>query len=653
MIKQYDERQLKELIKTGSVPERPSEDFRNRMFTMIKEKTEIQTHKPPRFTLFLSPRALAAAAAALILIIPLIILFTLYFSSSTQSSIPFLVVSNRGGTLVGRETSITQGYTLNEKDIIRTGIGEQVVLQRKNMAVFYLFSLSELEISHLTGKSGRMDLTLIEGSLFVNKISPHNSKESITVAVGDDYVFVLKGTCVYFSIDKNKNITIILYDGLISIQPPPDHVADLPLSLYSPEKLCIFTDGSWQKSTYVSWSEDEKALGELLRSPFPYTGLIEEIHLRKSGRNDSISPETILHEKRPEETPTPRPEKKPRYLISRIGHIGQEDISQNTVNFFSSAIDKGRIFWINQHELYRMENDRISKAEQITPASSFRARPLMINNTLCLSSANSLLLVDSSSLRLKREIAFPVDGSVDHNFSPQYIRGLVIIPIQNYGYYLFDSLRHDSLLKLIYKEPFPLAPLPAGNDIFIGSYYNSYIGLIDTKGAEIFKTTLGGNTFVNHVYHKDILYAYAEEADGNKIIAFDNSGKRIKELNLPWKIVSDFIVKDHTIWAVTASGMLVTLDTEKGNRKELIRIHATTLSSRQMRYLQLYDTATHIFAACEDGTIVVIDPHRLIVDEQITVNRDEKFFCPPLVLDYALYVVANTGTVYKIVKNEE
>jgi hypothetical protein len=651
MIRQYNERQLKELIKNGSVQERPSEDFRNRMLTMIKEKTKIQTHKPPRFTLFLNPRALAIGAAALILIIPLIILFSLYVTSSIQSIIPFLVVSNKGGTLVGKDTYITQGYTLNEKDIIRTGIGEQVVLQRKNIVLFYLFSLSELEISHLTGKPVRMDLTLIEGSLFVNKISPHHNKESITVAVGNDYVFVLKGTCVYFSIDKDKNKTIILYEGLISIQPPPDHAPDLPLSLYAPEKLCIFSDGSWQKSAFTSWSEEEKALGEKLRSPFPYTDWIEEIPLQKSGKDDAISPETILYEKRPEKTTTPPPEK-PRYLISRIGHIGQADISQNTVNFFSSVSDKNRIFWINQHELYCMENNRIIKAEEINPASSFRAQPLIINNTLYLSSANALLLVDTATLRLTRKIAFPVDGSVDHNFSPHHTGGLVIIPVQNHGYFILDTLHPHSPLKLIYKEPFPLAPLPAGDNIFIGSYYNSYVGLIDMKGVEIFKTKLGGNTFVNHVYHKNILYTYAEEADENKIIAFDNSGKRIKELHLPWKLVSDFIVKDHTIWAVTPSGMLFSLDTETGNRKELIQIYTTTLSSRQMRYLQLSETATHIFAPCENGTIVVMDSHRLIVDEQIPVDRDEIFFSPPLVLDHAIYAAANSGTVYKIVKNE-
>jgi hypothetical protein len=633
---QFNDNQLKQLITTASNFKRPSKNTRMRILTMIKQNTQSAPQKKTFLSIFKYRPVFSFSAAALVLI-SLIALVTLLLIIPVKSEQPLVVASQNAGILVSTEQSLTLGQELKQDDTIRNGAGKQTIVERKDMLVAYLFSESELKIAQLNKYDRALQLKLRRGSLYINKLSAPDKAKSFKVDVGADYTFILTGTRVYFSIDENRKITVILYDGSITIDAYIKVKPDFPFVLNAPITLTIFPDARWEKQNSDAWTEQEKHLDTILSQPHPYTGKIKEISLIK---DKSIA-------QKAEET-TSR-----RYQISRIGNIAPARTKQGAVNYYASVSEGGRGYFINQNELFILDKNFSSLRKIIQLSGILKAKPIVVQNVLCLSSANSLILIDTGTFQISREISLPADGSIDHNYFPQKQGSAVYVPVQNWGYYKFNPLEKGSNLILVYKEVFPLAPAPLGNTVFVGSYYNNYVGLLDRQGTVLFKSPLNSNCFVNYVIDNEMLYVYSEENAKNKIICFNTSGKRINEWELPWKLVSDFKLINKKLCCISTTGRLFMLNTTTGAVKQMIRLYHTALTTRQMRYFEFLQDGRRILAGTEDGQLVIIDALQEKVVECLTINKNEKFFAAPLVLKNNIYCIANSGNVYSITKNEK
>ncbi|MBN1696194.1 MAG: FecR domain-containing protein [Spirochaetales bacterium] len=647
----FDDNTLKNLITKAASPERPSKEARHRILAVIQEKTNIKPLKRPVSPFRLTRPGVAVAAAAVLIVIPLIVVISVLLQPSYRDAIPFIVYSHRGGFLGDTDNPLTKGYELGHREMIRTGRGEQVIIERKDEAVVYLFSESLLTISSGAERKRQTGFSLDKGSLYINKYSPNDPNTYYAVTIRNEYIFVLKGTRVYFSIGLDATVTVILYDGLLSIERLPETVRGIPSSLQAPVKLQIFTDGKWKTSGIEAWADDEKALDELLRMPSPYTGLIAEIayHRRQQFENAALEPSV---RRQPEATPV-RELEKPPYIVTALGEIGFNGMRDDTVNYFASTSDEGRLYFVNQHELFIIENGTILKVPGIDPSSSFRSKPLIMGSTLCLFTANTLLLLDTHTMKADREIPFPRDGSIDLHYIPHTAGNLIIIPVQNHGYYTIDPVSDDPRLLLLHKEAFPLSPVPADGRIVIGAYYASYLGIIDFGGAILAKTPLQGNTYVNIVHQNNKLYLYSEKADRYSIAIYDTALKPAGGIDLPQKIATDFIVTGTTIWGIDTNGTLFYADTVSGQKASVTRIHGGALSSRHMRFLELYRSDDSIMAACENGTIVLVNSESRKVSGRITVDTGERLYTAPIVTGNFIHVVSNTGRVFRIEKNNE
>jgi hypothetical protein len=633
--KRIDENRMRELVRLGSDFAPVPENTEAKVLAAIREKTASR----PRLSivrLFRYSPALAAAAV-LVVILPLaaVLAGTLLFPGAARY--PLIAVSDKGGAVTGRETPLRFGDVFAEKDVIRTGAGEQVALERKGLIALQLFSNSTLEIAGFAETRRGLALRLGRGALYVNKTAPPDDRSPVTVAI-DAYTFALKGTRVYFSVNDRRVIHIICYDGLIETMTGQGKTGKLIFSLNAGEKAEIKPDGGW--TIVRTFTREERTLDEDLRGGLPRLKFIKEISF------DGAAP-AVLPEREKDEGETVPP-----YTVTAVGNIAAKQEGEEGARFYGAAEAGGRVFLVNQESVFTLDAAGVTERPGLVKAAAFMVRPFAAGRYVAFAKPGSIALVDPDALKPAAEVTLPKNGSIDHNFLPcAAAAGQLCVPVQNNGYYVMDPEARPASLRLLVEEPFPLGPAADGAVLYIGSYYTHFVAGINPDGSTVFKTQLKGSTAVNLVVRDQSLYVHTAEPAGYFIIRLNEAGRETGRWKLDAALKADFREAGGKLIGLYGDGRLFVLDPANGRIGVIDRVFRKTLTSRQWRNAGLCVRGNLVYAPTDRGSLLAVDVLRGKTEEEIFVKPKEEFFTAPFFYRDTLYAVADSGTVYRIVKN--
>ena len=620
-------------------------------------RTKIHYYPKRRFN-FLPVLAPAFALLSLVIILPL------KFRSNDSSNVvdnnraaEMVVVSQSGGQLRRADTPLDFGYSIKEQDSIITATGEQVYIQNGLRTGLFLFSHSTLEFTNLEPESASIALTLQQGSLYIHKNQPPEAITRVAVKI-EDYSFTLLGTRVYFSVDAEKTITVLCYDGRIVVKQKQNQ----PLcQLEKKEKLTIQPGGDWQIHAYETWCLPEQTLDAKLSSLVPFTLKIPEVDSPApltitSGEETNASSaqsrrQTTGSTASPGPTTSPDPTLPP-YSVSSSGNIAPPGGGNS---FYALLATGAKTFAINSHQLFILTENAPREIDIFPGTPDFRVSPIIAGPWLVLFSLNNIYLIKHASLDTVRTIPMVVEGIITDNYAPCYVNGKLYLPIRNRGYYTIDLDRGDFTLKKLYNEPFPLSPIVAEAEIYVGSYFDNYIAALDNSGKELWKYPLAGKSYTNLVKEKDLLYIYLQQGETHKILQLSTGGKLLAEGELPGKMVSDFIVANGTLYGVLSGGTFFAFDlttTQKAARyTPLKRSFSAGLTTSLARNFKLGYTKGRIYSGTDSGEVVVYNIANKNFEPEVSLEAKGIFPFPPEFSKKGFLISSLKGHIFRVIEN--
>ncbi|MBN2352215.1 MAG: PQQ-binding-like beta-propeller repeat protein [Spirochaetales bacterium] len=606
-----------------------------RVLAVIREKTAAKP-RPSFFRVFRYSPALAAVAIVIVAVpLGLVLAGILFFPS--PGAVPLVAVSDKGGSVEGRAAPLRFGDVVREHDVLRTGPGEQPALERKDRIDIQLFSRSTLEIEGFAESGPDLSLRLDRGSLYIDKRAPGREGGRVAVSI-DAFVFTLKGTRVYFSVDGERVVRLICYDGRIEAGTVEVGAERVLFSLPAGAKAEVRPDGTWTVDRTLSPAE--KDLDSALRRGLPRTDFVKELSLgegvsstgeeRRSGAAKVISP----------------------YTITDVGGIAGVNPGEEGVRFYGVAEAAGRVFFVNHKDVFTLEAGGIVKRRGLVSRALFMTRPFAAGRRIGFAVPGAVVLVDAATLADSVTVTLPSDGSIDHNFMPAVWGDRLVLPVQNHGYYALEPDAGPENLRLLVKEPFPVAPLATDGILYLGSYYETYVSGVNTQGTILFKTRLKGNTAVNPALSRGSVLVAVVESSHPYLLRLDAAGRETGRWRLAAALKADFLAIGDLLFGVYSDGRLFELDTTSGRVSVVGRLFERQLTSRQWRNVGLCPAGGMVYAPTDRGSILAVDLARGKKAEEIAVKSGEAFYTAPFVHGGALYAVGNSGTVYRIVKNE-
>ncbi len=633
--RRIDEKRTAALVRLGGDFKPVPKKAEDRVLAVIREKTAAQA-RPSFFRIFRYSPALAAAAVLLVALpLAVVLAGALFFRS--PAAFPLVAVSAKGGVVEGRAAPLRFGDAVHERDVLRTGPGEQLALERQGRISIQLFSRSTLEIEGFSATRPDLAMRLDRGSLYVDKRIRGEEGGRVAVSI-DDFVFALKGTRVYFSVDGDRVIRLICYDGLIEANAARAGTKRVLFTLPAGGKAEVRPDGTWSIARALSAAE--KDLDSTLRRGLPRDEFIKELPVGDAGLSAANEKENGVAEK------------VPPYTITEVGSIAGKNPGEEGVRFYGVAEAAGRVFLVNQQDVFTLEAGGVVKHPGLVNRAMFMTRPFAAGGRIGFAVPGAVVLLDAASPAKAVTVPLPSDGSIDHNFLPVFSDGRLILPVQNHGYFVLNPEAGPESLRLLFKEPFPVEPLAAAGVLYVGSYYETYVAGIDSKGTVLFKTPLKGNTAVNPAFSRGSVLVADVESSRPFIVRLDAAGRETGRWRLAAALKADFLAVGDLVFGVYADGRLFKLDTKSGRASAVGRLFARQLTSRQWRNVGLCPADGRLYAPTDRGSILAVDIERGEKTEEIAVKGGESFYTGPFTHDGALYAVGNSGTVYRIVKNE-
>ncbi|MBN1523419.1 MAG: PQQ-binding-like beta-propeller repeat protein [Spirochaetales bacterium] len=627
MAQKSDNEYIKHLVKTGSglvpVPKKTND----RVLAAIAQKTR-EYKKPRLITLIKYSPGLSYAAAALIAV-PIAAILTIMFLFSGSKTNNLTIASNKGGIIENRNVSAEYQKSVSNNDIIVTGSKEQVTLENGEYLAVHVFTNSRLQVNR--SKDLNADFTLQSGSVYINKNYPVQADGMVAVRVGD-ISFTLSGTRAYFSVDEKHVVTVICYEGMIAASRQKERPGEEPLPVIKAGNKAVIANGIWRFVETKDWSNEEKRLDKELEETVSPTELFQEISAASAA-------------------PQQEPEQLPPYSVTRIAKFSGMDNSKT--NYFTAIVSGTSAYIFSPtHYVILSKNGSVSPQKPYPAGIIIKNKPALAGTYLCLPSTASVEILDAVSGRQILSVPLPKDGSIDHSYNPVAWGALFLVPIQNKGYFLVDPAAATPMLELFKNEPFPVSPVPFGEQVYLGSYYSKNIGLYTKDKAEVFIKKLSGNPFSNSVKSGNSLFV-AATTDSETIVSRLNSSGTITGT---WKLgnimTSDFFMADSAIIGVTADGRILLLDIASGRISLPARVYPSALSSRVRRNLFPALLGSRVYAGTDKGNIIVIDLFQGKTIEEIEVASNG-IFSPLFVLGNNVHAVSNDGSIYRVVKNAE
>jgi hypothetical protein len=632
-------KKIDELVRTGSslapVPLRT----REKVLGLMRDKAG--TKPRPSFQAILRYTPAYALALVLVLVVPIVsvLAFRLFFPSGRDNLL--VVVSNKGGSVLTSPGKLTAGRVIGKSEVVVTGPSEQVSLRSKKYYDMDMFSGSALEVDAYHSGTRAVDISLREGSLYVNEYAAVRDGRLVTVLI-DRYICVLTGTRVYFAVSSERIIRIICFDGGVEVSSESGGAKVILFVLAKGEKAEIAPNGSYRIFGASHLTPEELDFDRLLVSTVSPTTFYRELPWSEwsdgagEDGNAAASTEASL----------------PPYSVTAMCNISPKIDEGGNARFFASAFTGGRLFLLNRESVFVLVGARPVPVKGIPRGAAFRVRPVTMKNMLCIPAATALLFADPVSLAVIASVTLPPDGSIDHDFVPFFDSGILYVPVQNYGYYETNAGTGTLSLDLVVREPFPVSPRKRDGILYTGSYYDNYVAAYDGHGAAVFKARVPDGAVTNFGLDSSGVYVQTVGNGVASIVRFSRSGEENGRWALPGVLKADFILFDGKIAGITEGGIFFVLDTASGRVTVSKKVFGTTLTSREWRTIAPLLANGKLYVQSDSGTIFVVDPGRAAVEDEIRASSTEPLYSAPVFADGALYCIGNMGTVYRIVKNE-
>jgi hypothetical protein len=646
---------LKNLFKRSMEGDLVRPDTDRRIKALIAKKIAFRT-KTRRIVsaVTYSPRRVIGPAALCILCAGIVGAFILLFPITFHPH--FIVAAASSGTVKNSGKPLEFGYTLKEHDHIETGIHQQCTFQRKDSMALHLFPQSDFVLSSYAPTRTGIRITLLSGSLYIDRPSNLQRTNACIVEISE-YSFELLGTRVYFHVNANNTIVVMCYEGTIEITYHAGQEWRYFHTLSSRKKIVIAPDHTFDLYSYETWNEKEKLFHQTIRQYLPLHLDVEDIYLDEVHENrhqqeleDNVIKKEAVEQKKKRETKIP----KSPFSVTTIGSPGNQLPDQDNVHFFSFDKDEKALYLIDRNSLFLINGDKIENVLTLSQDEWFKIKPVIGGRYLFCLSTHALYVLDRDSQRILHTISVDTIGVVTDHFYPAYEAGVLIIPIQNGGYYVVDPSLPEPHLETLYSEPFPISPLPAGKTIGIGSFYNNYIGLIDREGSLLWKYIVPGKSLCNAIRSDNGFYLYMYENNISHIIEIDNSGVRVRDYRLPEETISDFVIYEKRCFYISKNGTLYCLDLDTSHVFRMIRLFTHTLATGELRTISPVVDSGKLYCSQDDGTLHIYTIAESIMDHvEVKVAEGQRFFIQPIVHKNIIYMISNTGVVYRIIRNED
>jgi hypothetical protein len=578
-----------------------------------------------------------------LVLIPVFILFILLgFGGYMTRPEPVLAFRSGAGILSGNELS-SQTH-VKEKDSVRVPDNKICDLRIDKCADFRFFPSSVFTVISMGKANPALIFRLEKGSLYLDKKKDWDNKPMYIEI--KDYRFLLQGTRIFAAILQDR-ILLSCFAG--RVKAIRDNGAEY--TLLAGEKTEIFTGTQGNLYRIRGWlNEDDVRFDENSLGFPPFDAALSALYssICSPKTSDGIGREQGEVPKQKgtirEQTPD-----NPPYAATEIGSI-KNSFSDTRTNLIFSASDADRGYILCQNKLYTIRDNSVKEALSFDKAQVFKIKPVISGDKLCLVSSRNIYLIDRNSFVIRAMIPLKSNEAVIENHLPQFDGKMLYVPAQNTGYYAVNSDEPQPAAKLFFKEKFPLTPIPTDSGILFGSSYPCSIAFLDKKGNRDWTLPVDGESYSDFIKADDHIYYPVFKDNKSYIVQVDEKGKIEKYVPLAEQVLADLFAYKHRLFGFYKSGLLFSVDTGTGITTDIDKVF-NTLTLEKWRASDTFRDGKLLYAGTDTGELLVYDMETGKKVYRFEVKAGETFSAAPVFVGGTLFMVADSGRVFTLVKN--
>jgi outer membrane protein assembly factor BamB len=653
----FDQTMMKNLIRKATVCPAISNRGRERILSGISEFTQKKAvRRNPFTTVVYNP--LLSFVFALPILVPLSVLVVFFLLRPVDHTFTSIVFVSGSAILENnKDRPLEAGNILGENETIHIPPDTVCDLSLGDKADFRLFPGSDFTAGSFSPLSPYRLVSLGKGSVYISKHGNLKQKKTLGIRI-NEYRFMLEGTRALLQ-NMGQKIRAFCFEGKVTVISDEGGKERKLFSLFSGERIEIMTEGKKRTYSINDFLEEPEILFDRALSNFPpfspavleeHAVLLQTVHDRE---------ERLVEEEmeliRPDE-PVPVEkgidEKEP-FLITKIGSVRDGSIGDGRINFITTAQDSGKGYILTRNNLFILDEGGVREAVRFTPSQIFRVKPVIAGNTIYCASTRNIYIIDMKSLTVKAEIPLPATGSAEDNYYPVLFNKTLYVPILNNGYYTVKTDVQKPGLKKLYDELFPVSPIVTFNEIIIGASYENYMAAIDERGTLLWKYPLGGKSYSNFIRRENNIFAYIFRNGKPMVISIDNRGKKHKEWLLEGPITADLTVYGGLIFGFYENGTLFRIDTSSGALENIDVLYEANLPSKVWRTIQPCIDGNILYSGTFRGELFIYNIESGKIESRVKVKEEEGIYTTPLLLNGDICLVTNSGTAYRVVKNDK
>ncbi|MBN1696212.1 MAG: FecR domain-containing protein [Spirochaetales bacterium] len=646
---------LKKTSRTSSIGSRAE----SRVLARIGEYTQKKAFRfNPFLSLSLNP------SLSLILVIPLIAILSLTIAlritGAMDNALPEIVLASGSAIEMSEnEAALQTGDRISPDTVVRIpeGSAGDFALSGKARFRFFPGSVFSLTVPSNSGKT--VEIALSTGNLYISKTRALLDGKTLAVRTGD-YTMELTGTRVHVQRFENL-IRAFCYEGIVRVRLAGKNDGRDIYTLLAGECIAISSvngkphydiDG-FLDTAAVDFDRDciefppFEAAFTARHSGFltPYEGLPEA---DTNAECTHSVPVTSSDSVRQDTTEVAEP-----YTFRLIGTVNGDEFGGNTPAFVTGASDGMRGYILTSHDLFLVDERGLRKCGDFPSHTTFKVKPVVSEDSICLLSTRAVYLLDKSTFRVKGEYPLPESGSSEDNYHPAAAGKSLIVPVLNNGYYSLDLQSGRRGPVRFFIERFPVTPIVwEDGRMTVGASYENYLAMIDTDGTIDWKYRLEGISYVNPVKAGGRIVTYLGTHDSSSILILDRKGTPAGKWPLPAPVNSDMAVYKQLVCGYTTEGVLFSLDITTGRYTEIAAPYKSGFSNRTWRMMCPAVAGTRLVSGSAGGDVIVYDFEDGNIEYTGQIGNSESFYSSPIVFTDRVYLVSDSGNVYTVIKND-
>ncbi|MBN1410802.1 MAG: FecR domain-containing protein [Spirochaetales bacterium] len=648
------DQQLKKILAAADVPVSVSKESEELIFTRLRELSAQKKQEPRLVDYFRLVPALRAAVAILVLIPCLFLAYSFIFGSFPERY-PLSIVNGSGMIALTGEKAGT-GYRMGKNDGLRADDNAFCDLSLADIVQLRLYPQSEMRLTGYSAWDPGINLRLEKGSLYVDKKGKLEWDKKVIIEL-DRYRFALAGTRAQFTIDEEA-VTIACFEGnvLISSREKDEYIELFALN--RDEKIRIRLDRPSLPETkqIAPVSDQDRQTDRDNRDQKPYSTppqkeQTEAAPIVKETKTDIEKPQNELDKsERPteQEEPAEKEIRDVRPVVTEIGLLDDPSVSAGKFNFFASCPGPNGTYLLTQGTCRKLSGDRLFSPLGFPSKPVFRIKPVLFDGKVILTENTRIFIFDSSNDSLIATVKLDPQDSLDDNYYPVRMDDRILFPVRNRGYFTINPNNPLPVLSPFITEVFPLTPVVYSDRVYVGAFYQNYIKALDSEGREIWKTEVPEGTLSNMALINGELYLPVVEDGVSRIIKIKKDGTRDGEWKLAGRIIADILAFERSIIGLYTDGTLFQLDLSDSRSMPIERIFRTQLTNKASRNYYPIILGRRLYTGTEDGYLLSYDLYDRKIVERILIRTGEPFYTAPFAAGTGVYLVSNTGTLYKV-----